>query len=118
MKSTLVLLLAMLAAAAPVQSQAGAANAEQGKTLWTQEVVNAKGETRSCTTCHGTDLTQAGQHQRTKKVIEPMAKSVNASRFEDPKKVAKWFKRNCKWTWGRECTEQEKLDILAYLNSL
>ena len=88
---------------------------QKGEKLWVQEVVTAQGESRSCTTCHGTDLQQAGQHQKTKKSIEPMARSVNSSRYEDPKKVEKWFKRNCKWVWGRECSDQEKSDILAYL---
>ncbi|MEA3244387.1 MAG: DUF1924 domain-containing protein, partial [Pseudomonadota bacterium] len=34
----------------------------------------------------------------------------------DGKKIEKWFKRNCKWTLGRECTAQEKADFLAYID--
>ena len=117
MNQSLIALLSMLVFAVPVQSHATEASAENGKTLWMQEV-QVKGEFRSCTACHGSDLTQAGQHIKTKKPIEPMAKSITTDRYEDPKKVAKWFKRNCKWTWGRECNEQEKLDILAFLKSL
>jgi len=93
-------------------------SAERGKTLWEQEVSNSKGETHACTNCHGTDLTQPGQHAKTKKTIKPMAMSANKARFSDEKKVAKWFKRNCKWTWGRECTPQEKGDILEYMLTL
>ena len=71
---------------------------------------------RSCTSCHTKDLTAAGKHIKTNKVIKPMAPSSNAERFTDSKKVEKWFKRNCKWTIGRECTAQEKSNFLVYIN--
>lgn len=45
-----------------------------------------------------------------------MAASVNPKRYTKMKKINKWFKRNCKWTLGRECTNQEKGDILKYLS--
>jgi hypothetical protein len=73
---------------------------------------------RSCTDCHGADLHQPGRHQRTNKPIEPMAPSVSTGRYTDPDKMEKWFKRNCKWTWNRECTPQEKGDLLEYLKQL
>jgi hypothetical protein len=47
-----------------------------------------------------------------------MAPSVDAERYTDLGKMEKWFKRNCKWTWGRECTPQEKGDLLEYLRQL
>jgi len=50
-------------------------------------------------------------------VIDPMALSVNPERYTDPDKIEKWFLRNCKWTLGRECTAQEKGDVLTYLGS-
>lgn len=99
----------------------GASNfsAEAGKTLWHQEFTDAKsGQKRSCTTCHTDDLTQPGKHAKTGKVIDPMAPSANSKRFTDIKKINKWFKRNCKWTLDRECTAQEKGDILAFIKSL
>ena len=65
---------------------------------------------RSCTTCHGTDQAKPGRHQRTGKVIESMAPSVNPQRLTDVAKIEKWFVRNCKWTLGRECSAQEKGD--------
>lgn len=116
MNNSMMVLLSLLVLAAPVQGSAAEASAERGQALWQQEQM-VKGEARSCTNCHGTDLTQSGQHIRTKKQIDPMAASVSTDRYRDPKKVAKWFKRNCKWTWGRECTAQEKSDILAYLRA-
>jgi len=94
---------------------AGNFSAEHGKQAWTTEVVSKEGEKRSCTTCHDADPTKPGQHNKTKKVIEPMAPSINAERFTDQKKIEKWFKRNCEWTWGRECTAQEKGDLLKFL---
>ena len=73
---------------------------------------------RSCETCHGTDLTKPGKHYKTGKVIDPMAPSVNPERFSEAKKIRKWFRRNCKWVLGRECTPQEKGDILVFLKDL
>ena len=91
--------------------------AESGEKLWNQEQT-ISGQARSCASCHTSDPRQAGKHVRTGKPIKPMAPSVNSDRFADPKKVSKWFKRNCKWTLGRECNEQEKGDITRYLKSL
>ncbi|NOY72518.1 MAG: DUF1924 domain-containing protein [Gammaproteobacteria bacterium] len=92
--------------------------AERGKTLWHKKHLDKKGKERACTTCHGEDLRKSGKHAKTGKVIDPLAASVNKERFTDLKKVKKWFKRNCKWVLGRECTDQEKGDILKYLSQL
>jgi hypothetical protein len=97
-------------------SGAGPFSANKGEQLWQQKVVNAKdGKPRSCTTCHGTDLRRAGKHAKTGKVIEPLSPAVNSERLTSTKKMRKWFKRNCKWTWGRECTAQEQGDLLSFL---
>lgn len=99
-------------------SQGGAAaDAEQGRFLW-QKTYQGNGEfaERSCASCHTEKLTAPGKHIKTGKLIEPMAPSVNPQRLTDQKKIEKWFKRNCKWTMGRECTAQEKADLLLYIN--
>jgi hypothetical protein len=83
---------------------------EKGRELFFSKVGD-----RSCTSCHGTDLTQKGKHQKTGKVIQPMAMSVNPKRFQRSKKIEKWFLRNCKWTFKRTCTTQEKANILSWL---
>jgi len=70
---------------------------------------------RICADCHGANLQQPGKHVRTGKKIEPLAPSINGKRFTDLKKVEKWFKRNCKWTWGRECTAGEKGHLLSWM---
>lgn len=90
-------------------------SAETGKSLWTGKQVGNGGKEHACTDCHGLDLTVDGKHAKTQKPIKPMAASANSGRYTQEKKVEKWFKRNCKWTWGRECTAQEKGDILTYL---
>ncbi len=92
---------------------ANTADVEQGKQLW-QKTFNKNGE-RSCASCHTKDLTQNGKHIKTNKDIKPMSPSANPERLTDGKKVNKWFKRNCKWTLGRECTAQEKADFLVYI---
>ena len=91
-------------------------SAERGNKLWHQQRVDEEGKTRDCTSCHGKDPTKPGEHIKTGKVIDPFAASVNKERFTELKKVKKWFKRNCKWTYGRECTSQEKGDLLKYFS--
>jgi hypothetical protein len=95
---------------------AGPFSAQQGGVEWQRMVEDAgNGKSRSCQDCHGTDLKKPGRHAKTGKHIDPMAPSANPQRLSDAKKIEKWFKRNCKWTWGRACTEQEKGDLLLYL---
>jgi mono/diheme cytochrome c family protein len=72
----------------------------------------------SCASCHTDDPRQEGKHARTEKRIAPLAPVANDKRFTDPKKVEKWFKRNCNDVVKRACTAQEKGDMLTYLLSL
>jgi hypothetical protein len=69
----------------------------------------------SCSTCHTDNPAAQGKHSETDKVIKPLAPAANEERFTDMKKVAKWFKRNCNDVLDRECTAQEKGDVLTYL---
>lgn len=85
-------------------------SADRGAEVWHRDR-----EGRQCTSCHLDSLYANGRHQKTGKVIEPMAPSVNPERLTDLKKMKKWFLRNCKWTFGRECTAQEKGDVLVWL---
>ena len=95
-------------------------SSEAGKSFWNKSFKHAKsgGKSRSCATCHTANLSQSGKHTRTGKVIKPMAPSANIASLTKRKKINKWFKRNCKWTLGRECSKQEKADVLAYLKDL
>ncbi len=93
-----------------LQQGVNTASAEAGKTLWFTDF-----DGRRCTDCHGDAPVDAGKHVRTAKHIDPMAPSVNALRLTDEKKIEKWFLRNCKWTLKRECSLQEKADVLVWL---
>jgi hypothetical protein len=101
-------------------SQAGGRdfNPTRGKQFWLAERAGEGGEAISCASCHGSDLRKPGRQQKTGKPIEPMAPSVNKDRYTDFEKVEKWFLRNCKQVLRRECTAQEKGDVLRYLSQL
>jgi len=94
------------------------ADVVQGERLW-NKTFKGKGNfiERSCASCHTKNLTDSGKHVKTNKLIKSMAPSVNPQRLTDAKKVEKWFKRNCKWTLGRECSAQEKSNLLVYINN-
>ena len=86
----------------------------QGERLFNQK----HGGVWSCATCHNSPPTTTGQHATTSKPIKPLAPAFNPSAFTDAAKVDKWFKRNCRDVMKRECTPQEKADVLTYLLSL
>jgi hypothetical protein len=97
---------------------AGPFSQSSGSSAWIQEHPSPDGGgVRSCASCHGADLTQSGKHVTTGKSIKPMALSINSTRLSDPQKVEKWFRRNCRWTLGRECTPQEKGDFIQFMSS-
>jgi hypothetical protein len=107
--------LAQYASAAKAANPAFAGfSVERGKTLHTQTFTGGKPDTPACTSCHGKDTRGAGQTS-TGKAIEAMAVSVTPTRYNDPAKVEKWFKRNCTEVLGRVCTEQEKGDWLTFM---
>jgi mono/diheme cytochrome c family protein len=98
---------------------AGAPDAARGRALWTQTFPAPDGgAARSCTSCHGPDPLGPGRHVKTGEALAAMAPAVEAKRFTDPAEVEKWFKRNCKWTLGRECTPQEKADVVLFLTEV
>ncbi|QTR49304.1 DUF1924 domain-containing protein [Candidatus Thiothrix anitrata] len=69
----------------------------------------------SCASCHSENPVNGGKHAKTGKAIEPLAPSANAERFTEPKKVKKWFRRNCNDVLERTCTAQEQGDVLTWL---
>jgi hypothetical protein len=91
-------------------------SATRGKVLHTQAFASGKADTPACTSCHGNDTRGAGRNPAGK-AIDPMALSVSPSRYSDPAKVEKWFKRNCNEVLGRECTPREKGDWLSFMIS-
>lgn len=99
------------------QQGAGEFSAARGEEWWNKEVTHKQSsEQRSCATCHGSDLTKGGKHVETGKTIKPMRPAVTPDRLSDSRKIEKWFLRNCKWTYGRECTPQQKGDFLLFIN--
>lgn len=89
-----------------------------GAALWVQPFTHVESPaTRSCASCHTDDPRRAGRHLKTKKPIDPLAPSANPDRLRDIADIRKWLKRNCRWTLGRECTPQEKGDLLTFLKS-
>lgn len=100
--------------------QLGAAtfSAERGQILWNRKATHKASEKkRSCADCHTDNLKRAGRHIRTGKAITPLFPGADPRRLTRIKKVEKWFKRNCKWTWDRPCTPQEKGDLLSFIQS-
>ena len=77
-----------------------------------------QGKEWSCASCHGAVPTVPGKHASTGKVIGPMAPAFNPERFTDSAKTEKWFRRNCNDVIGRECTANEKADVLSWLMTL
>lgn len=98
--------------------QAGGAkgSVERGQTFFTTNFGKQMGW--SCASCHTADPRQRGKDDMTEKRIEPLAPAVNAQRFTDKHKVENALRQNCKDVVGRECTAQEKVDVLTWLLSL
>lgn len=80
--------------------------------------VNQHGREWSCASCHHAPPNRPGEHAATGKRIKPLAPAFNPEAFTLQRKVDKWFKRNCGDVVGRECSAQEKADVLAYLLSV
>jgi len=93
-------------------------SAERGKAFWQKKRAVEDGQALSCSSCHGSDaeLRESGRHYKSGKVIEPMAPTANKDRYTDMEKLEKWFTRNCKQVVKRECSAQEKGDVLRYLS--
>lgn len=85
----------------------------KGKDMWSYELIPG----RSCSSCHGNDLTKIGKHIKTKKTIKALSPRTNQKRLSDVKKVNKWLKRNCKYTYKRECSPEEKIGFIEFIRN-
>ena len=107
--------LAALAAAAKDADPAFSGfSASRGEKLHFNRFAGGKAQTPSCTSCHGDNPRGAGRTPAGK-TIDALALSVTPSRYSDPAKVDKWFKRNCQEVLGRQCTAQEMGDWLTFM---
>lgn len=57
-----------------------------------------------------------GRNVKSGRPIEPMAVSVEPSRFTDAADVERRFRRDCQNVLGRPCTAQEKGDFITFLS--
>ena len=89
-------------------------SAERGRMLFFSRPATGKPDTPSCTSCHSDSPVTVGQ-TRAGKEIAPMALSRTPDRDTESKKLAKWFRRNCKSVLGRVCTAMEKGDFLTFM---
>ncbi len=93
------------------ETAAGKASSARGELFF-----NTKhGQEWSCSTCHSSLPTKPTRHVVTGNEIAPLAPSANAKRFTDIANTEKWFRRNCKDVLTRECTVQEKADVIAWM---
>ena len=93
------------------EDQAGKSSPARG-----EQFFNTKhGKEWSCASCHENPPNHSTKHIVTGKVIKPLTPNNNPERFVDQAKVDKWFKRNCNDVLARECTAQEKADVLSWL---
>ena len=110
-------ILSGLAEAAKAKTQTFAGfSVERGRDLYFASSATGKPDTPSCTSCHtnapiNNGLTRAG------KAIDPMALSKTPTRYTDPEKVEKWFRRNCNSVLGRDCTAIEKGDFITFMTT-
>ena len=96
------------------ESKSGKASVSRG-----EQFFNAKhGKEWSCASCHENPPNHETKHIVTGKVIKPLSPNTDPTRFTDEAKADKWFKRNCNDVLGRECTAQEKADVLVWLLSI
>ena len=108
-------LLATLAVAAKDADPAFSGfSAARGEKLHLTRFTGGKAQTPSCTSCHGDDPRSAGRTPAGK-TIDALALSVTPTRYGDPAKVDKWFKRNCQEVLGRQCTALEMGDWLSFM---
>ncbi len=99
---------------AKYEAQSSKSSAERGQRFFTTK----HGKEWSCSTCHGNVPNVPGEHVETQKRIKPLAPAFNPKRFIAEAKVEKWFKRNCEDVLGKECSTQQKADVLAWLLSV
>lgn len=129
---TLIPVLLLLAAALPTAATAGDTTPTRLLEGWRAEagagasfsatrgrqLFERAGRDWSCSTCHTNDPRAPGRHKITGKAILPLAPTINPQRFSDRARVEKWFRRNCRDVFDRECTATEKGDLLSWLLTL
>lgn len=91
-------------------------SAADGETLFRNKWAGGDERTPSCTACHTDNPRNPGRNAKTGRPIDPVAVSVNPSRFTDAADVEKQFKRDCESVLGRPCTPREKGDYITFMS--
>lgn len=68
-----------------------------------------------CRACHVVFSSQPEAHRPTRRELRALAPSANPERFSNEWRTEYWFSYNCKLLLGRECTAQEKGDLITWL---
>lgn len=90
---------------------------ERGEILYRSTFAARGSKATSCMTCH-TENPKAEGKTLAFKPISALAPVANPERLLDMDKVEKWMRRGCKDVLDRECSVQEKADVLSYLLSV
>jgi mono/diheme cytochrome c family protein len=101
--------------AAYTKQAGGSASAERGQAFFARRFGR---DFESCAACHGALPVKPGKDLVSEKTIAALAPAAAPQRFTDKAKVEYRFSQNCKDVVGRECSAQEKADVLAWLMSL
>ena len=101
--------------AAYTKQAGGSASAERGEAFFTRKFGR---DFDSCAACHGALPLKAGKDLVSEKAIAALAPAVSPQRFTDKAKVEYRFMQNCKDVVGRDCSAQEKADVLSWLVGL
>ncbi|HWH49508.1 MAG TPA: DUF1924 domain-containing protein [Burkholderiales bacterium] len=72
-----------------------------------------------CRACHGMpDSANFEDIPKIRRQFLPLAPAANSRRFTDQWFVEKWFRKNCGLLLRRDCTPQEKGDLITWLLTL
>lgn len=88
---------------------------KRGEALFRTKWAGGDSRTPSCTSCHTDNPRNPGQNAKTGRPIDPVAVSVNTTRFTNRDDVEKQFVRDCKSVLGRVCTALEKGDYITFM---
>ncbi|HRW60004.1 MAG TPA: DUF1924 domain-containing protein [Defluviicoccus sp.] len=91
-------------------------SAARGEVLYRGPHAGGNPQTPACASCHTADPRMPGRNVKSGRPIEPMAVSVEPSRFTDAADVERRFRRDCQNVLGRPCTAQEKGDFITFLS--
>lgn len=111
---------------------------ERGRAFYYAEHAQPDGTAYACASCHHQDprKEQFAHHDKIpcrachfpsqrytqghviRRQLLPLAPTANSARFVDLARSDMWFAKNCEFVLGRDCTPQEKGDLISWLLTL